>query len=186
MFKGIFAQHTILGFNKTALMAFVSTAICTGFFWLGGRRRALVPTGVQNAAEYSYEMIEEQISLAAIGEDGRNWTPFFATLFFLIFFINIFEVVPGVEFPATSRFAIPLFLALMSWAIFIITGFVKQGPKYFWHNIMPARRPRSRCKFLVVPIELFSKYLVRPFSLRGAALRQHDRRPRPAGDLRDA
>lgn len=164
VFKGIFAQHTILEFNKTALMAFVSTAICTGFFWLGGRRRALVPTGVQNAAEYSYEMIEEQISLAAIGEDGRNWTPFFATLFFWIFFINIFEVVPGVDFPATSRFAIPLFLALMSWAIFIITGFVKQGPKYFWHNISPPGVPVA-LKFLVVPIELFSKYLVRPFSL---------------------
>jgi F-type H+-transporting ATPase subunit a len=164
VWKGIFAQHTILEFNKTALMAFVSTAICIALFWAGSRRRALVPVGVQNVTEYSYELVEENISLAAIGEDGRNWTPFFATLFFWIFFINIFSVVPGIYFPATSRLAIPLFLALISWGTFVVTGFVKQGPKYFWHNISPPGVPVA-LKFLVVPIEFFSKYLVRPFSL---------------------
>jgi F-type H+-transporting ATPase subunit a len=164
VWKGMFAQHTILEFNKTALMAFVSTAICISLFWAGSRRRALVPTGVQNITEYSYELVEENISLAAIGEDGRSWTPFFATLFFWIFFINIFEVVPGVAFPATSRLSIPLFLALISWGTFIVTGFVKQGPKYFWHNVSPPGVPFA-LKFLVVPIEIFSKYLVRPFSL---------------------
>jgi len=163
-YRGIFAQHTLLEFNKTALMAFVSTAICVALFWAGSRRRALVPTGIQNITEYGYEMVEENISLAAIGEDGRSWTPFFATLFFWIFFINIFEVVPGVDFPATSRLAIPLMLALVSWATFIITGFVKQGPRYFWHNISPPGVP-GPLKVLVIPIEFFSKYLVRPFSL---------------------
>jgi F-type H+-transporting ATPase subunit a len=162
--KGLFGQNTVLEFNKTALMAFVSTAICIALFWAGSRRRALVPTGIQNVAEYGYEMVEENISIAAMGEDGRNWTPFFATLFFWIFFINIFEVVPGVDFPATARLAIPLFLALLSWATFIITGFVKQGPKYFWHNVNPEGVPFA-LKFLVIPIEIFSKYLVRPFSL---------------------
>ncbi len=164
VWKGIFAQHTLLEFNKTALLALASTAICIALFWAGSRRRALVPTGVQNVCEASYELIEDQVSLAAIGEDGRNWTPFFATLFFFIFFMNIFEVVPGVFFPATSRLALPLMLALVSWGTFIVTGFVKQGPKYFWHNISPPGVPFA-LKFLVVPIELFSKYLVRPFSL---------------------
>lgn len=163
-FRGIFGQHTILEFNKTALMAFVSTAICVALFWAGSRRRALVPTGVQNVAEMGYELVEENISLAAMGDDGRSWTPFFATLFFWIFFINIFEVIPGVTFPATSRLAIPLFLALLSWATFIITGFARQGPKYFWRNVNPAGVPFA-LKFLVIPIEIFSKYLVRPFSL---------------------
>jgi len=162
--KGIFAEHTILEFNKTALMAMVSTVICILFFWLGGRRQALVPVGMQNVAEAGYEIIEENISIAAMGEDGRNWTPFFATIFFWIFFINIWSVIPGIQFPATSRLAIPLFLALMSWATFIVTGFVKQGPKYFFSNINPTGVPFA-LKFLVVPIEFFSKYLVRPFSL---------------------
>jgi F-type H+-transporting ATPase subunit a len=99
-----------------------------------------------------------------MGDEGKKWTPFFATMFFWIFFINIWSIVPGIYFPATSRLAIPLFLALVSWATFIVTGFVKQGPKYFFANINPPGVPFA-LKFLVVPIEFFSKYLVRPFSL---------------------
>lgn len=162
--KGIFNEHTILEFNKTAAMAFISTIMCISLFWIGSRRQALVPTGVQNVAEAGYEAIEENISVAAMGDAGKNWTPFFAAMFFWIFFINIWSIVPGIYFPATSRLAIPLFLALVSWATFIITGFVKQGPKYFFSNINPPGVPFA-LKFLVVPIEFFSKYLVRPFSL---------------------
>jgi F-type H+-transporting ATPase subunit a len=162
--KGFFNEHTVLEFNKTALMAFVSTIICIGIFFVGSRRQALVPTGIQNVAESGYEAIEENISVAAMGEEGKKWTPFFATLFFWIFFINIWSVVPFIYFPATSRLAIPLFLAIVSWLTFIITGFVKQGPKYFFSNINPPGVPLA-LKFLVVPIEFFSKYLVRPFSL---------------------
>jgi F-type H+-transporting ATPase subunit a len=162
--KGIVSESTILEFNKTALMAFVSTIICVAFFWLGARKQALVPTGIQNLAEMGYDAVEENVSLAAIGEDGRKWTPFFATLFFWIFFINIWSVIPGIQFPATSRIAIPLVLALLSWALFIIVGVMKQGPKYFWHAINPPGVPLA-LKFLVVPIEFFSKFLMRPFSL---------------------
>ena len=162
--KGIVSENTILEFNKTALMAFVSTIICVAFFWLGARKQALVPTGIQNLAEMGYDAVEENVSLAAIGEDGRKWTPFFATLFFWIFFINIWSVIPGIQFPATSRIAIPLVLALLSWSLFIIVGVMKQGPKYFWHAINPPGVPLA-LKFLVVPIEFFSKFLMRPFSL---------------------
>ena len=37
--KGYVGGHTLLEFNKTALMAFVSTAICIALFWIGGTRR---------------------------------------------------------------------------------------------------------------------------------------------------
>jgi F-type H+-transporting ATPase subunit a len=162
--KGIVAPHTVLEFNKVALMAFISTAICIALFGIGGTRRRLVPTGVQNLAEAGYLAIEDNVSLAAMGEEGKKWTPFFATLFFWIFFINIWSVVPFIQFPATSRLAIPLFLAVVSWLTFIGTGFVKQGPKYFFANINPPGVPFA-LKFLVVPIEFFSKYLLRPLTL---------------------
>ena len=163
--KGFFAQNTVLEFNKTVLLAFVSTLICVFIFVWGSRRRALVPTGMQNVAESGYEVIEQQISVQVIGaEEGRNWTPFLATLFFWIFFINIWEVIPVVQFPATARMAIPLFLALVSWATFIAVGFIKQGPGYIWHAISPPGVP-GPLKVLVVPIEFFSKFVARPFSL---------------------
>jgi len=163
--KDIAGAHTVLAFNKTALMAFASTAICIGIFWLGGRKRALVPTGLQNVAEAGYELIEENVTLQTIGaEEGKKWTPFFATLFFWIFFINIWSIIPVIQFPATSRLAIPLFLALLTWVIFIVVGFKHQGPGYVWHSINPSGVPTA-LKFLVVPIEFFSIFLMRPFSL---------------------
>jgi F-type H+-transporting ATPase subunit a len=163
--KGIVSEHTILEFNKTALMAFVSTIICVLIFGLGARRRALVPTGLQNFAEGGYELIEENVSLQTVGpEQSSRWTPFFATLFFWIFFINIWSIIPGIQFPATARLAIPLFLALLSWAIFITVGFIHQGPGYIWKSINPSGVPFA-LKFLVVPIEFFSIFMMRPFSL---------------------
>ena len=163
--KGIFNEHTVLEFNKTALMAFVSTMICVFIFGVGARKKALVPTGMQNVAETGYEMIEENVSLATLGpDDAKKWTPFFATLFFWIFFLNIWSIIPGIQFPATSRLAIPLFLALQTWIIFIVVGFRHQGYGYLWKSINPAGVPLA-LKFLVVPIEFFSIFLMRPFSL---------------------
>jgi F-type H+-transporting ATPase subunit a len=162
--KGIVGRNTWYEFNKVGLMALVSTVICIVLFWYGGSRRKLVPAGMQNAAEAGYLAIEENVSIAAMGEEGRKWTPFFATLFFWIFFINIWSVVPFIQFPATSRLGIPLFLAIVSWFTFIVTGFVKQGPKYFFSNINPSGVPFA-LKFLVIPIEFFSKYLLRPLTL---------------------
>jgi F-type H+-transporting ATPase subunit a len=163
--KDIAFQNTWYGLNKTAIMAFVSTLICCVFFIWGSRKKALVPTGIQNAAEVGYDAIEQNISLEVIGaHDGKKWTPFLASLFFWIFFINIWSVVPFVQFPATSRFAIPLFLALLAWAIFIVVGFIKQGPFYILKAIFPPGVPWP-LYFLVAPIEFISKFIVRPFSL---------------------
>jgi F-type H+-transporting ATPase subunit a len=163
--KGIFAQNTILEFNKTALMAFVSTAICIGIFAFGARKRELVPVGLQNVAETGYELIEINVSLQTVGpEESKKWTPYFATLFFWIFFINIWSIVPGIQFPATARLAIPLFLSLITWVLFIAVGIRHQGPGYFWKAINPAGVPTAM-KVLVVPIEFFSIFLLRPFSL---------------------
>src|SRR5688500_8541477 len=163
--RDIAGEHTILAFNKTALMAFVSTAICILIFGVGGRKRALVPSGLQNVAEAGYELIDENVTLQTLGpEHSKTWTPFFATLFFWIFFINIWSIIPVIQFPATSRLAIPLFLALLTWVIFIVVGFKHQGPKYVWNSINPSGVPTA-LKFLVVPIEFFSIFLMRPFSL---------------------
>ena len=163
--KGFFGQHTFYEFNKTALMAFVSTLVCVGIFVAGTRKRAMVPVGMQNVAETGYEAIESSISIEVMGaETGKKWTPFLATLFFWIFFINIWSTFPGIWFPATARLAIPLYLALQTWLIMIVVGVRHQGPAYFKNSIFPAGVPKA-LYILVTPIEFISKFLVRPFSL---------------------
>lgn len=154
-----------LGLNKTVVMAFVSTAICLLIFLFGARKKALVPTGLQNVAESGYLMVEDNISVEVIGgEDGKKWTPFLASMFFFILFINVWSIIPGIQFPATSRIAIPAMLAIISWIVFIATGFKHQG---FWYPVKacaPSGVPKALLP-LVFIIEFFSKFLVRPFSL---------------------
>ena len=44
--------------------------------FLGGRKKALVPTGVQNVAESAVDFVEEGIVLQTIGPEGLKFTPF--------------------------------------------------------------------------------------------------------------
>ena len=163
--KGILFEHTWYEVNKTAIMALISTLLCILLFFVGSRKKKMVPTGVQNVAEMGYETVEGMIAVEVMGEDtGRKWAPFLATLFFWIFFINIWSTVPFVYFPATSRIAIPIYLALQTWVIFIFTGFKHQGIGYIKNSLFPPGVPKA-LYLLVTPIEFVSKVFVRPFSL---------------------
>jgi F-type H+-transporting ATPase subunit a len=103
--------------------------------------------------------------MQTMGSSGLGWMPYLTALFFFIFFCNIFEIIPVFQIPATARMAIPLFLALMSWAIFIVVGIINQGPLgYFKSSLFPPGVPAA-LYILVTPIEFISTFLVRPFSL---------------------
>ena len=166
--KGFVANDTLFEINKTALMALVSTVICIIVFFGGSRKRALVPTGLQNFAEFGYETIEQQIAVPVIGDHphgyGKSWAPFLTGTFFFIFFMNIWSTVPGIQFPATARIAIPLVLSLITWVVFMAVGFKHQGPLYIFKACLPSGVPKP-LYILVFPIELVSKFVVRPFSL---------------------
>jgi F-type H+-transporting ATPase subunit a len=77
---------------------------------------------------------------------------------------NLFEITPLINFPITSRMAIPGFLALVTWFIFVAAGIRKQGIAYFTHLLWPPGVPTA-LKPLLGVIELVSTLLVRPFSL---------------------
>ena len=162
--RAIAFDGTIFEINKTVVMSLISTVICLLLFIVGGRKKALVPTGMQNIAEVSYEFVEKGIATEIMGHDGRKWTPFLGTMFFWLFFINIWSTVPFVMYPATSRIAIPIILCLVSYVTFIGVGFYKQGPFYILKAIFPPGVPKAIAP-LVAVIELVSKFAVRPFSL---------------------
>ena len=66
--------------------------------------------------------------------------------------------------PATARMAIPLFLSLLVWVVFIGVGFKHQGLGYLKNSLFPPGVP-GPLYILVTPIEFISTFLVRPFSL---------------------
>ncbi len=150
-------------FNKIAFINVFAVFATVVIFVLGAKKK-LVPKGIQNIAEASVDFIEKGIVEQAIGHGGEKYIPFLATIFFFVFFGNIFEVIPGFAMPANARMANPAIMALITWAFFICVGVKAQGPKYFFNAIFPPGVPKA-LYLLVTPIEFISTFIVRPFSL---------------------
>jgi F-type H+-transporting ATPase subunit a len=156
-----------LGFNKTAAIYIFAALATMLVFYFGTRRKdALVPSGIiQNTAESGVAFVRNQIIMQTIGADGLGYLPYLTALFFFIFFSNITEIIPGVQFPANARFGIPLVFALLTWVIYNVVGVVKQGPLHYLKNsVIPPGVPKAILP-LVMIIEVVSTFIVRPFSL---------------------
>ena len=152
--------------NKTSLIYMAAVVITAAIFLSAGRKKtSLVPVGVQHVAEAGVNFIEESVVMETIGPEGKKYMPFLTTMFFFILFSNIFEVIPGIQFPANSRMAVPITLALVVWLIYNFVGIRSQGlVGYFKNSLFPPGVPKA-LYLIVTPIELVSTFVVRPFSL---------------------
>lgn len=150
------------GINKVVIIYAIAVVLTMVIFILGNKKQ-LVPTGAQNFAEISVEFVEDQIVLPTVGHEGLKWTPYLLSLFFFIFFCNIFEIIPLFQMPATARIALPMFLALLSYVLYHGAGLKEHGLGYFKHALVPPGVPVALLP-LVVLIEFVSKFLVQPFS----------------------
>jgi len=149
--------------NKVVLVYFFAVVLTSLIFILGNKKQ-LVPTGMQNLAEVSVEFIHEQLIEPTVGHTTKRWlAPFMLSLFFFIFFTNIFEIVPIIQMPGNARIALPLFLALMCYVIYHGAGFKEHGVGYIKHALIPPGVPVAMLP-LVAVIEFVSKFLVQPFS----------------------
>jgi len=124
-----------------------------------------VPRGVQNVGELGILFIRDQILRPQMGSKGDRYLPFLVSLFFFIWLMNLWELIPLAQFPATSKFAFPLGLTLVVWVTYMFIGMKHQGPiGYFKNMAVPAGAPWWILP-LLSPIELLSNIIVRPFTL---------------------
>jgi F-type H+-transporting ATPase subunit a len=155
----------VFGVNKVVLLMWISVGLVFGLFHVATREPKLVPTGVQNVAESTVEFVEDQIVMQTIGPDGRGYMPFLLTLFTFVFVCNIWELIPVVQMPVNARIALPLFMAIVVWFVYIITGIRHQGFfGYFKNATIPPGVPKAILP-LVAFIELIGILITRPFSL---------------------
>ena len=124
-----------------------------------------VPTGTGRFFEPIVLYIRDDIARPNIGEKRyKKYMPFLLTIFFFIWFLNIFGLTPlGIN--VTGNIAITFSLALMT---FLITNFT--GTKDYWmHQFNPlgdsmpwyAKIPLY---IILIPIELLG-LIIKPFSL---------------------
>jgi F-type H+-transporting ATPase subunit a len=140
--------------------AFLSIALLVAAY----RIPRVVPTRFGAAVEGLVGFVRDEIAVGIIGPDGVRYFPYLLSLFLFILIGNLFEVTPLVNFPITSRMAVPAFLALVTWVLFVFVGFAKNGISYFVDIVWPRTVPLG-LRPLVGLIEFFSTFLLRPLTL---------------------
>ena len=159
---------SIGGFNftRTVFLIFAAMVIVLALLYFGLRRRQLVPSKFELVIESMVGFVRDDIAKGVIGaEHSAKYLPYLLSLFFFILVGNLFEVTPFVNFPITSRMALPAFLAIVTWVVFVIVGFAKNGFKhYFVDTIWPKSVPIA-LRWLVGLIELVSVFILRPITL---------------------
>jgi F-type H+-transporting ATPase subunit a len=151
--------------NRTAVLVLLVTAVIIVLFLVAFRSPQIVPRGLQNVAEYGIDFVRRQIILEVIGPEGMRFMPYLLSLLVFIFFSNVLEIIPFINFPVTSRMALPGFLAILTWALFNFVGIQRQGLRHYLKNLVwPPGVPWFMLP-LIAPIELVSTLLVRPLTL---------------------
>lgn len=165
----LFETHTIFslgGFdvNRAILLMFLAAFISVALLWFAFRKPRVVPTKFGAAMEALVGFVRDEIAIGIIGPTGIKYFPYLLSVFLFVLIGNLFEVTPFINFPITSRMAIPLFLSLLTYVIFVVVGFAKNGFHYFSGIVWPKSVPVG-LRPLVGLIELVSTFVLRPITL---------------------
>ncbi|MGH8969375.1 MAG: F0F1 ATP synthase subunit A [Actinomycetes bacterium] len=152
-------------FTKPMLIIVLGTVAIGLLFYLAARRAAMVPGKGQFAGELVYNFVRDGIVGDTIGREGRKFVPLLTTMFCFIAVLNLSGIIPVLQLPATSKIAIPLFLALISWGVFNYVGIKRHGfVGYFKAMMFPPGLPKL-IYVLLAPLEFFSTVIIRPITL---------------------
>jgi len=150
--------------NRTMVYIALSAIIVMAVLFFAYRKPSLVPSKFGLVVESIVDFVKNDIAIGVIGPGGEKYAPYLLSLFLFILVGNFFGLTPFINFPIGSRMAIPAFLALITYVIFVFMGFKKQGISYLGDTLWPPGVPVA-LKPLIGVIELVSIFIVRPFSL---------------------
>jgi F-type H+-transporting ATPase subunit a len=151
--------------TRVTFWMLMSAVIITAVFVVAFRKPSIVPRGLQNAVEALVELIRNGIVMEVMGHEGLPFLPFLTSLFVFIWLNNLYGIIPFINFPTTSRMAIPMLLAILVWFVFNIVGIVKQGGLRYLKNTLFVPGVPPALYILVTPIEFVTVFLVRPLTL---------------------
>ncbi len=149
-----------LSFTNSSLWMTIGIVLSVGLLSLAMRKKALVPTRGQLAAEGLYKFMANMVR-DNVGEKGMGYFPLVFTMFMIVLLGNVLGMIPG-SFTYTSHVAVTGILALMIFVLVTIMGFVKHG-FHFLQLFCPPGVPLWIAP-LIIPIEIIS-YLSRPVTL---------------------
>jgi F-type H+-transporting ATPase subunit a len=120
---------------------------------------------MQFIGETGYSLVRDGIARDVVGPKGLAFAPFLASLFFFILANNMMSIIPFAQISPMSKFAFPLFLALVCWVMYIWIGIREQGAGKYFKDILFLPGVPPYMYVLVTPIEVLQNFIVRPFTL---------------------
>jgi F-type H+-transporting ATPase subunit a len=144
-----------------SVVTMIGVAVAISLFFLASARGQVVPGRLQAFGEIVYDLVDKGLTGPMIGDRGRPFLPYVFALFSLIAVLNIWGVVPG-SFTVTSQLAITITLAIVTFVMVVVVGFVRNGLGFF--KLFVPSGVHWVMLLLVVPIEIVS-FLVRPVTL---------------------
>ncbi|MEK7827534.1 MAG: F0F1 ATP synthase subunit A [Thermodesulfobacteriota bacterium] len=153
-----------LDFTRTVILIFFAMFIVLALLFFAFRKPKIVPGKFGVVMESLVSFVREDVAKGTIGPEGSKYAPYLLAMFLFILVGNLFELTPFINFPLTSRMAIPLMLSLFTWLIFVFVGFSHGGLHYLTGIIWPKSVPIG-LRWLVGLIEFVSTFILRPITL---------------------
>jgi len=151
--------------NRIMIIRVIVLLALIAFFWLGTRRMKLIPGRHQSLVEMGLDLVRVNIAEDLLGKkDGARFLPLLTTIFFLVLGMNITGIVPLMNVSGNSLIGLPMILALVAYGAFIYAGIKKHPGKFFRNALLPPGVPIP-LYIIVLPIELFSTFILRPITL---------------------
>jgi F-type H+-transporting ATPase subunit a len=141
----------------------ISTLIAL-VFYIGTRKRELVPRGLQNFLEMIVDALRSLI-VGVLGHDGEKYVPLLGTLFIYVLTMNLFGLIPLMKSPS-SNLNITAGLAITIFVLVQYLNIKNMGLGGFLYHL--AGSPKGVMGWIMVPllfpIELITQ-LSRPVTL---------------------
>ncbi|GAB3145226.1 F0F1 ATP synthase subunit A [Microbacterium neimengense] len=151
--------------TRINLIQILATVVLVVLFLVGTRRMRLVPTRFQSVVEMGLDFVRVNIAHDLLGrKDGNRFLPILTTIFFMVLFMNITGIIPGLNIAGTSVIAVPLLLAVVAYVTFIYAGVKKSPGKFFKNSLMPSGVPWP-LYIIIIPLEFLSTFIIRPVTL---------------------
>lgn len=161
----VFFAGTDFEMNRIVLIRFIAVIAIVLIFWLGTRRMSLIPGRFQSLVEIGLELVRVNIAEDILGKkDGKRFLPLITSIFFIVLFMNLTGIIPGLNISGTSVIGMPLVLALSAYVAFIYAGVKKHPGAFFKNALFPPGVP-PLLYIIVTPIELVSTFVLRPITL---------------------
>ncbi|SMG28518.1 F-type H+-transporting ATPase subunit a [Corynebacterium pollutisoli] len=152
--------------DRLMLVRILMTILLAVLFLVAFRNPKLVPSGLQNFAELALDFVRVHIAEDILGKkEGRRFLPVIATIFFAVLAFNIPTIIPGLNISPNARIGFPIVLALFGYVAMIYAGSKRYGFGKFMKSSVVIPNLPPVLHLLVVPIEFFSTFIMRPVTL---------------------